>query len=92
MNICVYYNYKIEIHSHQSVRVGFDEFEKWEDDCTITRNGTELIDILKKHFECDWFQDITFEKDKIKISYFNPMNGEGSDYELKITPIKEEGE
>ena len=92
MNICIYGYYEIKIHSNQSVRVGFDEFEQWEDDCTIKRNGTELIDIIKSQLESEWFQDITFDRDEIIISYFNPMNGEGSDYHYKITPIKEDGE
>lgn len=92
MNICIYYNYKIEINITQSVRVDFDEFKNYEEKYTITKKGNELIDILKNHFEDNWFQDITFEEDKIKISYFNPMNGEGSEYVLKITPIKEVGE
>lgn len=90
MDICIYGNYKIEINVKQSVCVGFDEFEKYEENYVITRNGTELIEILKNHFEDSWFQNITFEKDKIEISYFNPMNGEGSDYVLNITPIEED--
>lgn len=90
MDICIYGYYKIDIHSRQSVCVGFDDFEQWEDNCTIKRNGTELIDIIKKHLESDWFQDIMFDGDKITISHFNPMTGEGSDYYYKITPIDEE--
>jgi hypothetical protein len=92
MNICIYGYYKIDIHSRQSVRVAFDDFEQWEEDCTIKRNGTELIDIIKSQLESAWFQDITFNGDEIIISYFNPMTGEGSDYSYKITPISEDGE
>ena len=90
MNICIYGYYKIDIHSRQSVRVAFDDFEQWKEDCTIKRNGTELIELIKKCLEDNWFQAITFNDDEIIISYFNPMTGEGSDYYYKITPIDEE--
>lgn len=92
MNIIIYGTYRIEIHSEWSVRIGYDEFEEQTNDQTIIKKGGELIDILKKYIENYWFQDITFKKDKIEISYFNFNTGEGSDHIIKITPIPDEGE
>ena len=90
MDICIYGYYEIEVNWVQSVRMGFDDFEEVKGYSVLKRNGTELIDIIKKHFDSEWFQDIMFDADKITISHFNPMNGEGCDYYYKITPIDEE--
>lgn len=54
---------------------------------TITINGGELLDMLKKKFSEDWLQEVVWKENSIRFEYFNPMNGEGSTVKYTIEDV-----
>lgn len=94
MNINIYSEYKVRIHTKGSEIVAYDEFREFENTEIVIIDGGRLLEKLKKILENNWLSslDIDSKKQTIKVETFNPMTGEGEDttYEIKeITEVEE---
>ena len=89
MNINIFCNYEVEMHTKGSNRVGFDEFEKFEETNTQIINGGSLLNILGVILSNNLLisLDIDIENQTIKCELFNPTTGEGEDTTYKIKMI-----
>ena len=87
MNINIYCDYEIKITDIGSQKIGYDEFQHFEEKYVKVINGGSLLETLRIILESDWVQslDIDSKNQIIKIEIFNPITGENSEttYEIK---------
>lgn len=88
MLINIYSTYKVEVSTHHSYRVDFDDFRESCSTGTMKLNGKELIKLISNAFNEEWVNYIGMEESSFVVDCFNPMTGECGSSTYTITEIK----
>lgn len=90
MNINVFGKYKITIKGSYSYQNEDGDFITEDVDKEFCDNGFDLIPRIKRKLADADLIDFGVKENKFYFEYFNPLNGESSDYEWTIEEILEE--
>lgn len=90
MNICAFGKYKITIKGSYSYQNEDGDFITKDVNQEFCEDGCLLINRIKKELADTELIDFGVKGNKFYFEYFNPLSGEGSDYEWTIEEILEE--
>ena len=94
MDINIYCDYEVKMTDKGSQRVGYDEFQHFEEEYVKVINGSDLLKTLRIILGYDWVQslDIDSKNQIIKIEIFNPTTGESEETTYEIKRIEKVGD
>lgn len=90
MNINIYQKYRVVRKGSYAYRVGYDEFYRGIIDEDFVADGCCVFEIISRWFADEDVDCIDFQGNKISVQFFNPNNGEFSEFECQFFEVENE--
>lgn len=87
MNINIYQEYRVVRKGSYAYRVGYDEFCKEIIDDDFVVCGRCVLEMISHWFADSCVDCVDFQGNEINVQFFNPNNGEFSEFECQIFEV-----